>query len=87
MAAKNVVDRLVRAWSILNKLQSRRGGMTALALQHELGVSRATLYRELKVLELSPLPIRKEMVNGEMRYLMDASAFALPDGFFLNRCR
>ena len=40
-------------------------------MQRELGVSRATLYRDLKILVESPLPVHKDIVNGEARYLLE----------------
>lgn len=75
MAAQRVIDRLVRQWRILEALQSRRRGMTAAQLEEALSVSHATLYRDLRVLVESPLPLRKQVVNGETRYLLDAKAW------------
>ncbi len=49
--------------------------MTAKQLEARLGVSHATLYRDLKVLLESPLPIVKACVNGETRYSIDTSAW------------
>ena len=78
VAAKNVINRLVRTWSILERMQAKKRGVTAAMLQDELRIARATLYRDLDVLMQSPLPIRKETINGEVRYLLDEAAFHLP---------
>lgn len=75
VAANRVIDRLVRQWRILEALQSRRRGVTAAQLEDVLGVSHATLYRDLKILVESPLPIVKESVNGETRYRLDPAAW------------
>src|SRR5690606_35151119 len=48
----------------------RQGASIAL-LTKTIGVSRQTLYRDLKILIESPLPIRTETVNGEARYFLD----------------
>lgn len=71
MGQQQTIDRLVRQWRILDILRSRRHGATCAHLCDELGVSRPTVYRDLKVLIESPLPVRRETVNGEVRYLLD----------------
>lgn len=75
MGAKQTRERLVRQWRILDALQGKRRGMKAAQLMEELGVSRATLYRDLQVLLESPLPIVKEVVTGEARYALAHHGF------------
>lgn len=75
MAAQRVIDRLVRQWRILEALQARRRGMTSAQLESSLGVSRATLYRDLKILVQSPLPVVRRTINGETRYSLEPQAW------------
>ncbi len=78
MAASQVAARLVRMWAILDRMQTRARGITAGQLEEALGISHATLYRDLKLLCESPLPIRKETVTGETRYRLEADGWSLP---------
>lgn len=71
MGSQRIVDRLIRQWKILDVLRSRRHGVTISGLRDALEVSRPTVYRDLKVLTESPLPVRKEVVNGEARYRLE----------------
>lgn len=75
MAAQRVIDRLIRQWRILEALQARRRGLTSAQLESTLGVSRATLYRDLKILVESPLPVVRRTINGETRYSLDPGAW------------
>lgn len=60
---------LIRQWEIVQLLQSARAGLTVSKLLEGLeGVSRPTLYRELKALRAAGVPVHKELRNGETRY-------------------
>ncbi|MFW6087731.1 MAG: helix-turn-helix transcriptional regulator [Myxococcota bacterium] len=63
---------LLRQWSIVQALTGQRRGKTAGALQRELGIPRATLYRDLKHLREAGVPLRQHQLNGEVRYALDA---------------
>ncbi len=73
---------LVRMWSVYEALRSRPRGATAASLAELTGLARSTLYRYLHRLAEGGLPIRKERVNGEVRYRLEEAplpAFALSD--------
>jgi proteasome accessory factor B len=60
---------MIREWQIVDFLRRRRFGATVRDLMSEVGASRSTVYRELEVLFKSPLPIDRELRNGEIRYV------------------
>jgi predicted DNA-binding transcriptional regulator YafY len=57
-----------RQWRLLEKLHGRRTGLTARTLLEELGTSRATFYRDLRLLQDAGFKFATEEVNGEVRY-------------------
>jgi predicted DNA-binding transcriptional regulator YafY/DNA-directed RNA polymerase specialized sigma24 family protein len=59
---------LQRQWRLLETLHGKRRGLSVRTLLDELGVSRSTFYRDLRVLEEAGFPIEKEEQNGEARY-------------------
>lgn len=59
---------LQRQWSLLEKLHRRRMGLTTRALLEELRTSRATLYRDLRILQDAGFQIASELHNGEVRH-------------------
>jgi predicted DNA-binding transcriptional regulator YafY len=59
---------LRRQWRILETLHGRRVGLTIRQLCADVGVSRATVYRDLRLLEEAGLPLTHETTNGEARY-------------------
>ena len=65
---------LIRLWRLVDVLHSRRLGASIAVLLEELQTSRATLYRDLGLLEEAGVRIRADRVNGEARYrlLQDA---------------
>ncbi|MCP4501514.1 MAG: HTH domain-containing protein [Deltaproteobacteria bacterium] len=65
---KRTQNYLVRYFQLLECLQSRTRGWTVRQLSERLEASTQTIYRDLKLLRESSLPLRKEMVNGETRY-------------------
>lgn len=58
---------LIRQWQILQLLHGRRRGLPPKRLLEETGSSRATLYRDLDMLEQAGVPLLRETVNGEAR--------------------
>ncbi len=71
MAARRTRQMVERLWRIVQVLQGKRRGMTVRQLVQEVGASRATMYRALKMLEECGVPLATETVNGEVRYLLD----------------
>lgn len=59
---------LVRQWQLIHVLNAHRLGLGTDRLQRELGVGRATVYRDLVVLQAAGVPIERQTVNGEARY-------------------
>lgn len=59
---------LQRQWRLLEALHGKRLGLTARRLLDALGTSKATLYRDLRLLQEAGFPIAKEEQNGEVRY-------------------
>jgi predicted DNA-binding transcriptional regulator YafY len=59
---------LQRQWRLLEKLHGKRLGLSVRTLLDELGISRATFYRDLRILEEAGFPIEKDEQNGEARY-------------------
>lgn len=58
---------LIRQWQILQLLHGRRRGLSPKRLLEETGSSRATLYRDLEMLEQAGVPLLRETINGEAR--------------------
>lgn len=56
-----------RQWAIVRALHGTRRGKTIRALTVELGIPRATLYRDLGYLADAGVPIHRERTNGEVR--------------------
>lgn len=59
---------VTRLWRLVEALQARRRGATVQQLVETLGASRATVYRDLGLLQEAGVPITHEAVNGEVRY-------------------
>ncbi len=67
MTSRSARNMLIRQWQILQLLHGRRRGLTPKRLLEETGSSRATLYRDLDMLEQAGVPLLRETVNGEAR--------------------
>ncbi len=67
MTSRSARNMLIRQWQILQLLHGRRRGLTPKRLIEETGSSRATLYRDLDMLEQAGVPLLRETVNGEAR--------------------
>jgi predicted DNA-binding transcriptional regulator YafY len=67
MTSRSAKNMLIRQWQILQLLHGRRRGLTPKRLIEETGSSRATLYRDLDMLEQAGVPLLRETVNGEAR--------------------
>ncbi len=67
MSSRSAKNMLIRQWQILQLLHGRRRGLGPKRLLEETGSSRATLYRDLDMLEQAGVPLIRETVNGEAR--------------------
>lgn len=67
MTSRSARNMLIRQWQILQLLHGRRRGLPPKRLLEETGSSRATLYRDLDMLEQAGVPLLRETVNGEAR--------------------
>jgi predicted DNA-binding transcriptional regulator YafY len=67
---KNNRRLLVRQWQLVLLLNASRLGLRIEKLQEETAASRATVYRDLSVLQAAGVPIERQIVNGEARYRM-----------------
>jgi predicted DNA-binding transcriptional regulator YafY len=67
---KNNRRLLVRQWQLVQVLNASRIGLRIDKLQEETGSSRATVYRDLALLQGAGVPIERQTVNGEVRYRM-----------------
>ncbi|MCH9685121.1 MAG: transcriptional regulator [Deltaproteobacteria bacterium] len=67
MSSRSARNMLIRQWQILQLLHGRRRGLTPKRLLEETDSSRATLYRDLDMLEQAGVPLLRETVNGEAR--------------------
>ncbi|HWN67094.1 MAG TPA: transcriptional regulator [Haliangium sp.] len=65
---------LQRQWRLLETLHGKRLGVSVRTLLDGLGISRATLYRDLRILEDAGFPITREEQNGEARYALRGEA-------------
>ena len=61
---------LTRLWTIVESLRSAKRGLTVKQLLERTGSSRASIYRDLDVLRYAEVPIDKQLIAGEMRYLL-----------------
>jgi predicted DNA-binding transcriptional regulator YafY len=59
-----------RQWQLVFALHRTRRGLSVAQLVAELSVSRATLYRDIALLQEAGCPIESETVNGEARYML-----------------
>jgi len=62
---------MIRQWRIVEVLNTTRRGLTIAQIVERVGASRATIYRDLKILIAAGLPIDKEPLNAEVRYRID----------------
>jgi len=67
MSSRSARNMLIRQWQILQLLHGRRRGLSPKRLLEETGSSRATLYRDLDMLEQAGVPLLRETINGEAR--------------------
>lgn len=68
MAGSRIRGIVSRQWELVVALGSRRRGMTMQQLIEELGISRSTIYRDLRDLSAIGVPITAERINGEVRH-------------------
>src|SRR5687768_15639250 len=63
-----------RQWQLVFVLHRTARGLSVRQLMTELASSRATVYRDLALLQEASCPIQSEILNGEVRYrLSDAT--------------
>jgi predicted DNA-binding transcriptional regulator YafY len=67
---KNNRRLLVRQWQLVQLLNASRVGLRVDKLQEETASSRATVYRDLALLQQAGVPMERQTVNGEVRYRM-----------------
>ncbi|MCC6528172.1 MAG: HTH domain-containing protein [Polyangiaceae bacterium] len=58
---------LIRLWRLVDVLHSRRLGASIAVLREELQTSRATLYRDLALLQEAGVRIQADRVNGAFK--------------------
>jgi len=68
--------RLNRLWRLTELLSEARRGSTVAQLLAQIDVSRATIYRDIEMLEHVGVVLNRETVNGEVRYRL-ATSFSL----------
>lgn len=61
-------QRLRRQWGLIEALHGKRMGLSIKQLCLETRASRATVYRDLRLLQEAGVPIASDTVNGEVRY-------------------
>jgi predicted DNA-binding transcriptional regulator YafY len=66
-------QRIARQWTLLLLLIRNRFGMTLGRLRESLGVSRVTLWRDLRALGDAGLPIEEQSAGGEKRIVLRTS--------------
>lgn len=71
MSPRRTREMVTRLWRLVEIVHARRRGITAAAIVEALGASRATVYRDLKLLEEAGVALFTETVNGEVRYSVD----------------
>jgi predicted DNA-binding transcriptional regulator YafY len=64
---------LTRQWRLVQALHGLYRGKTPSSLTKELGITRSTLYRDLKVLEQAGVPLDISHENGEARYRLEGT--------------
>ena len=67
---------LTRQWRLLLAIQGSKAGIRVARLVEETGLSRPTVYRDLKALERAGVPFSVETRNGERLYRIERSARA-----------
>lgn len=67
---KNNRRLLVRQWQLVQVLNASRIGLRVDQLRERTASSRATVYRDLTLLQEAGVPIERQTVNGEVRYRM-----------------
>lgn len=67
-------NRMTRLWRLVEKLRVHRLGLRAVVLARQLGVSPATLHRDLAILRDAGVPITSDTCNGEVRHRLDREA-------------
>lgn len=65
---------VARLWRLVEALQARRRGATVQQLMETVSASRATVYRDLGLLQEAGVPMTHEAVNGEVRYALARDA-------------
>ncbi len=73
MATKYDRQRIKRQWTLVLLLMRNRYGLTLARLREELGVSRITLWRDLRALTDAGLPVEEQLSGGEKRILLRTS--------------
>lgn len=68
--------RLNRLWRLTELLNETKRGSTVAQLLLRIDVSRATIYRDIEMLEKVGVDLDRETVNGEVRYRL-ATSFSL----------
>jgi len=59
---------LVRLWNLVQALTGTQRGRTVTQLASAVGASRATIFRDISLLEEAQVPIAIDRINGEARY-------------------
>jgi predicted DNA-binding transcriptional regulator YafY len=67
-------EQLIRQWRLLEVLDGSHYGVSVAGLMDALGISKATLYRDLGTLEAAGLPLSKENRNGTAFYRLEQGA-------------
>lgn len=70
MAGSRIRSIVSRQWELIVALGARRRGMTIQQLVDSLGISRSTIYRDLRDLSAIGVPISAERINGEVRHCL-----------------
>lgn len=68
MSSSRLRPMMIRQWEIVTALCGRRRGLTVPQIAERVGASRATAYRDIKILQNAGVPLDAERVNGEKRY-------------------
>jgi len=61
-------DITIRQWGLVRELQGLRSGLRTVDLAERLGVSRATVDRDLDELRRAGFPLERNSINGEVRH-------------------
>jgi predicted DNA-binding transcriptional regulator YafY len=73
MATKHDRQRITRQWTLLLLLIRHRFGLTLGRLREEVGVSRVTLWRDLRTLAEAGVPIEERVAGGEKKVVLRTS--------------